>query len=155
VVPYTQLSSDFAHKTVPNYAFIVPNTCNDGHDNPCADGRPGGLVAADAWLQQSVPPILSYIKNHNGLLLITFDEAANTDTSGCCGGGVGGGPGFGGRVGLLAISPTVPAGVQNNTPYDHASLLRTVEDAFGIATHLNNAGSINEHAMTDVFSTGK
>ena len=26
VVPYTALASDFAHNTVPNYAYIVPNT---------------------------------------------------------------------------------------------------------------------------------
>ena len=150
-VPYTQLASDFARGSVPTYAFIVPNTCNDGHDSPCANGQPGGLPTADAWLKQNVPQILSYVKNHNGLLVITFDEAANTDTSGCCGGGVAGSQGSGGRVGLLAISPKVPAGVENSTPYDHASLLRTTEDAFGIAEHLNNASSVNEHAMTDVF----
>jgi len=153
VVPYTALASDLAHNTVPNYAYIVPNTCHDGHDVPtCANGQPGGLVAADAWLQANVPPLLSYIKTHNGLLVITTDEAANTDTSGCCGAGIGGSPGFGGLVGLLAISPTIKPGTQNATPYDHPSLLRTVEDAFGIATHLNNAGAATEHAMTDVFA---
>lgn len=152
VVPYTALSTDLAQNTVPNFAYIVPNTCNDGHDTPtCADGRPGGLVAADAWLRANVPAILSYVQRHNGLLAITFDESANTDTSGCCGGGAAGGTGFGGRVGMLALSPLVARGAENTTPYDHPSLLRTIEDSFGISTHLNNASSPNEHAMTDLF----
>lgn len=153
VVPYTALASDLAQNTVPNFAYIVPNTCNDGHDMPtCADGRTGGLVAADAWLRANVPPILSYVLHHNGLLAITFDESANSDTSGCCGGGSAGGPGFGGRVGLLALSPAIARGAEDATPYDHPSLLRTVEDAFGISTYLNDASSPNEHAMSDLFS---
>lgn len=151
VVPYSSLARDFKQNTVPNYAFIVPNTCDDGHDSPCANGAPGGLVSADAWLKINVPPIINYVRQHNGLLVITFDESANSDTSGCCGGGLGGTRGFGGDIGLLAISPHVPKGVDNPTPYDHASLLRTVEDSFGISQHLNDAGSVNEHAMTDMF----
>lgn len=152
-VPYSAFANDLAQNTVPNYAFIVPNTCNDGHDTPtCANGQPGGLVAADAWLRANVPQILSYIQRHNGLLVITFDESADTDTSGCCGAGPGGAPGTGGRVGLLAISPHIAPGTVNSTPYDHPSLLRTVEDAFGISQYLNNAGSVNEHAMGAIFT---
>ena len=35
------------------------------------------------------------------------------------------------------------------TPYDHASLLRTIEDVFGIGTYLNNAALSSP--MTDLF----
>jgi hypothetical protein len=151
VVPYTQLATDIARHHLPSYAFIVPNTCHDAHDTPvCADGTPGGLATADRWLRHEVPGLLSYLMRDQGLLAITFDEA-ESDSSGCCGGGIGGAPGFGGRVGLLAISPFVRAGQQLDTPYDHASLLRTSEDAFGIATHLKDAGSPREHAMTNLF----
>ena len=61
VVPYTQLASDMSKGTVPRYAFIVPNTCDDGHDSPCSTGQPGGLPTADAWLKQNVPPIINYV----------------------------------------------------------------------------------------------
>ena len=84
--------------------------------------------------------------------MITFDEAEVSDTRGCCGSGSGGSKGFGGRIGLLAISPHVPKGAENSTAFDHDSLLRTVEDAFGISKHLNNAGSPNEHAMAVIFA---
>jgi phosphatidylinositol-3-phosphatase len=42
-----------------NYSFITPNLCNDGHDAPCANGQPGGLTSADAFLRTWVPKITS------------------------------------------------------------------------------------------------
>jgi phospholipase C len=150
VEPYAWLAVDLANDTLPDFSFITPDTCHDGHDNPCADGSAGGLARADLWLSQNVPALLTYLLSHNGLLLITFDEASSTDTSGCCTGGPGGGPGAGGRVGLLALSAAVPSGGVVTTPYDHASLLRTIEDSFGIAEHLNNAGTAAP--MADLFT---
>jgi phosphatidylinositol-3-phosphatase len=149
VVPYSGLAADLAGDTLPAFSFITPDTCHDGHDNPCADGSPGGLARADLWLSQNVPALLAYLRSHDGLLLITFDEASATDTSGCCTGGPGGGPGAGGRVGLLALSAAIRAGRVVSTPYDHASLLRTIEDSLGIAEHLNNAAAAT--AMADLF----
>ncbi len=149
-VPYSALAADLANDALPAFSFITPDTCHDGHDSPCADGSAGGLARADLWLSQNVPALLAYLRSHNGLLLITFDEASTTDTSGCCTGGPGGGPGAGGRVGLLALSAAVPAGGTVKTKYDHASLLRTIEDSFGIAEHLNNAGTAT--AMADLFT---
>ena len=43
--------------TTPNYSFITPNLCNDGHDEPCVDGKPGGLKSADEFLKLWVPRI--------------------------------------------------------------------------------------------------
>jgi len=37
---------------------FTPNLCHDGHDTPCANGEPGGLVSADTWLRQWVPRIM-------------------------------------------------------------------------------------------------
>jgi hypothetical protein len=66
--------------TTPNYAFITPSLCNDGHDQPCvghrSDGQPSGLAAADRFLKQYVPMILaSPAFKQDGLLIVTFDEA--------------------------------------------------------------------------------
>jgi hypothetical protein len=57
-VPLSGLSGDLASaKTTPNLSFIVPDLCHDGHDATCADGGPGGLPAADAFLREWVPRI--------------------------------------------------------------------------------------------------
>lgn len=138
---------------VPEYNLIVPDTCDDGHDAPCADGRPGGLVSADAWLKANLPLIFnSTAYKDRGALFITFDEASNSDTSGCCATGYSRlGYDGGGRVGLLALSPLARVGHATDAYYSHHSLLRTVEAAFRIGEHLNNAASSKEHAMADLF----
>lgn len=160
VVPYTQLATDLSGNSLPNYFFITPDTCHDGHDSPCAAGSPvpscgarnaaaGGLVSADCWLSANLAPLVTYLTSHNGVLFITFDEGATSDTSGCCTGGPGGAAGFGGRVGLLALGAGVATCTVTHHSYDHASLLRTMEDALGISTYLGNASTAT--AMADLF----
>ena len=77
VVNFAALKTDLAgESTTPNLAYITPNLCHDGHDEPCADGEPGGLVSADRFLSTTVPPILaSAAYRHDGLLIVTFDES--------------------------------------------------------------------------------
>jgi len=150
VHPYSQLAAVLAADALPNFSFITPDTCHDGHDDPCSNGSPGGLVSADAWLAAEVPPLLAYLRAHNGLLIINFDEG-NPATSGqelctaCAGGGLGG------RTGAVLVGAGVPDHAVVETGFDHASLLRTIEDSFGIAEHLGLAGNANAAPMTSVF----
>jgi hypothetical protein len=139
-------------KTTPNYVFITPNLCNDGHDAECVDGGPGGLEAANAFLQKWVPLITqSPAFKQDGLLVITFDESDGAGPEGstaCCGEKplpqAKHDPGFkgpgGGRIGAVLLSPFIKPGTVSNEPYNHYSLLRTVEDLFGLA-HLGYAGA--------------
>ena len=170
VVPYTALATDLASAaTTPNYAFITPDTCHDGHDAPCTapDSGPGGLTSANAWLQTEVPKILGSpaFTTQRSLLLITFDENGISDVQGCCGiladvnQLLGHGPlttsaaaAIGGRIGLLAIGSGVKVGQTVTTPYDHYSYLRTVEDALGIGEHLNVAGLPITQSMSGLFA---
>jgi phosphatidylinositol-3-phosphatase len=85
VVNLNVLTSDLAdERTTPNFVFITPNLCDDGHDGngtgdpgtTCANGQPGGLTSADAFLQKWVPTIMaSPAYQRDGLLIITFDES--------------------------------------------------------------------------------
>src|SRR5205814_5768954 len=86
VVDLSQLDKDLARpKTTPQFSFITPNLCHDGHDSPCVDGQPGGLVSADAFLQAWVPRIESSpAYAEGGMIVITFDEAESSDASACC-----------------------------------------------------------------------
>lgn len=147
--PFTELQTDLANNMLPAYSFITPDTCNDGHDSPCADGSPGGLTSADQFLQANLPALIDYLQGHDGVLFITTDEGAGSDTSGCCHGGPGGQAGFGGQVGLLALGPMVAAGTTSAAQYDHASLLRTEEDLLGIGSYLNNAAASTP--MADIW----
>src|ERR1700722_15810025 len=81
VVNLRQLGADLKSRAAtPNYVFITPNLCHDGHDgghgNACVDGEPGGLVSADRFLATLVPQIMSSPAfRRDGLLIITFDES--------------------------------------------------------------------------------
>jgi hypothetical protein len=147
-VPLSRLRGDLAQiGTTPNYAFITPNLCNDGHTNPCVGvnvqgTHTGGLVAANAWLETWIPTIVnSAAFKQDGLLIVTFDEAGLTDTSSCCNAPTGLGtvwPGLlpgqgGGRVGAVLISKWIRPGSVNATPYNHYSQLRSVEQLFGLS----------------------
>lgn len=136
--------------TTPNLAMITPNLCHDGHDSPCVDGETGGLVSADAWLKQWVPAITSSPAfKKDGVLVITFDESdgPQSDAAACCGEGPGPNsplPGItgmgGGRVGALVLSPFTKGGTWSTTPYNHYSLLASIEDTFGLP-YLGYAGA--------------
>jgi hypothetical protein len=163
VVPLSQLSKDImSPSTTPNYAFVTPDLCNDGHDAECADGGPGGLPAADAFLKKWVPIILgSPGFSTSGLLVVTWDEA-NVDpdsSTACCDQPTGPntpspgivGPG-GGRTGSVLISPFIQPGSKNDTPYNHYGLLRSIEDLFGLG-HLGYAAQPSLKAFgDDVFN---
>ncbi|AIY39512.1 phosphoesterase [Collimonas arenae] len=90
VVNLNQLSSDLqATASTPNYVFITPNLCDDGHDGDgtgaagkgCANGKPGGLTSADAFLKTWIPIIMaSPAYKQDGMIVITFDEGNYTQT---------------------------------------------------------------------------
>jgi hypothetical protein len=147
VVPLTGLTQDLSTvASTANYTFITPNLCNDGHDTGCANGDPGGLPQADSFLKTWVPQIMaSPAYKQDGLLLITFDEAASSDASACCGeqpglsGSMPGGTGpGGGDVGAVMLSPFIKAGTVSQTAYNHYSMLGSIEDLFGLS-HLGYA----------------
>ena len=143
VVNFDPLPRDLSNAALtPNYVFITPDLCNDGHDAPCANGQPGGLRQADSFLRTWVPRITSSpaFLEQAGLLIITFDEAVTSDASSCCGEIAGPGsplPGItgsgGGDVGAVLLSPCIAPGTVTQTPYNHYAMLRSVEDLFGLS----------------------
>ena len=162
VVDGSALQSDLASATTtPNFSFIVPDTCQDGHD-VCAPQNNGELQI-DAFLHTVVPAIEnSPAFRDRGALFITFDESdvttspsSQAEYKGCCASGPdGSGLDGGGQVGLLLLSPLAQTDTASRLPYDHFSLLRTIEDGFGITEHLNQAGAATERPMADLFASG-
>ncbi|MCU6481808.1 alkaline phosphatase family protein [Arthrobacter sp. A2-55] len=150
VVDFSQFAADLATvQTTPNLSYISPNLCDDGHDSPCVDGRPGGLATINAWLKQQVPKILdSPAFKEDGMLVITFDEAEGNTTGPS---GIPGGTG-GGRIGALVLSPHTKGGTTSSILYNHYSLLASIEDIFSLP-HLGYAGATGLNRFgPDVFN---
>ncbi|RAN76533.1 hypothetical protein B5P43_23340 [Bacillus sp. SRB_336] len=150
VRPLGQLTTDLrSTATTPNFAFISPSLCDDGH-NECPAPR-----TPDAWLSTWIPRITSSPAYKDSMIVIVADEAKN-DSRACCmepsgpnvpypgaphgstlGQAEGGGTG-GGRIGALVLSPYVKAGSTSTVPYNDYSLLRSLENLFSLP-HLGYA----------------
>jgi hypothetical protein len=169
----SELATTFASDaTAPNFTYIVPNQCEDGHD-ACSQPVAGAgldpvsasevqLSQVDGFLKRYVPPIVdSPVFKRDGLLVVTFDEAV--ENLSCCHeqpgpatsdpGNQGGIPGSGGGdSGAVLISPFIKPGGVNATGYNHYALLRSVEDLFGLG-HLGYAGLPDLSAFgSDVYT---
>jgi phosphatidylinositol-3-phosphatase len=129
--------------TTRNLTYITPDLCRDGHDDPCANGRTGGLAQVDRFLKVWAPRILaSPAFKKNGMLIITADESDSPagDSSACCGETsgpnvlAGTGPGIvgpgGGKVGALVISHFTRPNTWSTTPYNHYSLLASLAELY-------------------------
>jgi hypothetical protein len=163
VVNLDAFYSDLASvATTPNFSFITPNLCHDGHDSPCADGEPGGLISANTFLQTLAPKIMaSPAFQKDGLLIVTFDESGGpqSDSSSCCGESAGLNtplPGLtgtgGGIVGAVMVSRLIKPGTVSTTSYNHYSMLRSIEDLFGLQ-YIGYAGASGQNSFgSDVYS---
>ena len=133
IVPATALDHDLANHALPRFVWLIPNLCHDMHSCDTYTG--------DRYLHALVPRLLGAL-GPSGILFITFDEGA-TD-SGCCG------VAKGGRIVTIVAGPGARAGARSMTPYDHYSLLRTVEDLLGLP-RLGGAALSSSRPMTDLL----
>lgn len=141
IVPFTQLAADLQNNTLPDYAFIVPNEYDDAHNCPaelttCTNDQM--LAPADDWLSANIAPLLASANFQNSLLIITFDESEDSDSAH-----------GGGHVPAVLISPSVKAGYQSTTFYQHESTLRLMMEGLGV-TDLPGAAATAPQ-MSDFF----
>jgi hypothetical protein len=165
IVGFNQLDRDLAADTMPNYAQIIPNQCNEMHglgegpDIPpdCRGGdSPGVIRRGDAEIGMLVDKIMRskvWSDPGNTAIVVTFDENNAGERSrgvqGCCGYDPKSKANFGGgHIVTIVITNHGPRHVQDPTPYNHYSLLRTTEAAFGIDEYLGHAADTDKGVVT-------
>jgi hypothetical protein len=131
--PYAELATDLKNDTLPQYVWITPNLCDDMHDS-CGGGNP--IAQGDTWLADNVPPILnSAAFKEAGALFIVWDEADNGD----------------GPIPMIVLSPFAKGkGYSNSIHYTHGSMLRTIEEIFGVQPLLRDAAK--EKDLSKMFT---
>ncbi|MBV9263014.1 MAG: acid phosphatase, partial [Candidatus Eremiobacteraeota bacterium] len=82
------------------------NLCHDTHD--CA------VSVGDKWLAKNLPPIIAWNKSHQGLLILTWDEAA-PDANGK------------NQIATVLVGPMVKPGSKSMQNVNHYSVLHTIE----------------------------
>ena len=132
LVPDTALAADLATGQVPNLAFIVPDQCHDLHglESTCS----GDQLAqqTDDYLRSTIDTIMhaSVWSSSRSAIVITADEGESD--LGCCGATPGGG-----RVATIVIRSDQTQPLQDATPYNHISLVASIQTVFGLGCRVN------------------
>jgi hypothetical protein len=147
LVPDTVLNNDLTTDSVPNYSFIVPDQCHDMHGlgPTCPDGRTN-IRVADEYLRTTVDAITSSRTWQEGsnAIVITFDEGSTT--AGCCEANPGGG-----QVVTIVVRNRQDAPIQDATPFNHYSLVATIEKAFSVPCTQKACDVANVPTMDKLF----
>lgn len=95
----------------PNFAMICPNELHDMHDgsNFAVQVRNG-----DAWLSRHLPPLITYAKNNNGLVILTMDESNNQ------------------HIPTIVAGYGIPGRKTVSHSINHYNVTKTVVDNFGL-----------------------
>ena len=113
--PFTAFPTDFTR--LPTVSFVTPDMCHDMHDCPVATG--------DRWLRTHLDAYARWATTHNSLLVVTFDENAGGTVN---------------QIPTVLVGQQVRPGLypESMNPY---TLLRTLEDAYGLAPLGHAAGT--------------
>lgn len=109
-LPLGALPGGLSRGSLARFNLIVPDLCDDEHD--CS------VDTGDRWLQAWMPRILRSQAYRNGrtALFVTYDEGSGGDN----------------RVYTVVVAPSVRRGTVSAEPFDHYSLLRTIERMLGL-----------------------
>ncbi|MGH6889448.1 MAG: alkaline phosphatase family protein [Rhizomicrobium sp.] len=172
IVGFDVLDRDLASGNVPNYAQIVPDQCDDMRGLPAGPNVPADCIydAGDKLISRGdvvagrlvaeIQRSRFWSRPDNSAIVITFDEGdpahPGGHAAGCCGSSPTDpdNPG-GGWIPTIVIANHGPRALTDLNPYNHYSLLRTTEDAFGISEHLGHAADTAHRVldMTALFAT--
>jgi hypothetical protein len=171
IVPFTQFGLDLATDNVPNFVWIGPDQCNDMHSISAADaaiiGNPGCVAPAsgldhsviqqgDDFVQATVSMIKgSKVWSENSAIVIVWDEDDYIGHAGCCHSPTGvGGAVLGGDSApfLVVTSGDHQHIVDSTTPYNHYSLLATIEQLWNLGCLEQACGFSTPELMTKFFN---
>ena len=135
--PFSQFTADLANGTLPEFSYIVPDVNDDAHD--------GTPQQADSWLQANVVLPLSnnpaFVPGGDGLLIVDFDEAADSDAAN-----------GGGHVSPVFWGPQAKTGYTqaSTTLYQHQSMLRSIMELLGLPNPPGDAATAP--SMSEFFA---
>ena len=131
--PYAELRRDINKNLVSSYVFITPNLCNDMHGALGCKTR-DTVKRGDDWLKVELPAITKWANKNHGVIFITWDEGDETN-----------------KMPFIAAGFGVKAGYAGNVPYNHGSILKSIEMIFGLPL-LRTV--VEDNDLSDLFRKG-
>ena len=166
MVGFDRLYADLRTGNVPNFSLIVPNLCDEMHGtgNPL-DGDDCSVLLGhklisrgDVNVKKIVAAIMAspaWSAKGNSAIVITFDEDDGGGHDGCCGNDKNDPANLGGgHIATVVVTNHGPRGIVDATAYNHYSLLRTIQDAFGLQPYLGRTTAPGVVSMTKLFAIG-
>lgn len=121
--PYTSFPSATSYSLLPTVSFIIPNLAHDMH-NPTTSPTTA-ITTGDTWLSNNIPSLVQWVKTHNSLLIIQYDEDEGIVIGGVTIGGAGN------NIPTMFIGSMVHGGTYSNH-INHFNILRTIEDMYAL-----------------------
>lgn len=132
VRPESELATDLANDAVSGYVFITPDRCHNMHD-ACSSGD--RVKNGDAFLAEEIPKLQSSkAYQDGGAIFVTWDESEDGEWP----------------IGMLVLSPFAKVGYRSHTPFNHSSLLRTLQEVFAVEPLLRDAK--NATSLGELFT---
>ena len=113
--PFTDFPTDFT--TLPTVSYVVPNLNDDMHNLSIPTG--------DTWLTTNLSTYINWVKAHNSLLILTFDEDDLIHSN---------------NIATIFYGPMVQGG-HYSKHIDHYKVLSTIEDIYGLTYAANDSSS--------------
>ena len=150
VIPQTQVLNDITNKQLAAVSWVIPNGATSDH----ALSNDG---SGPSWVASIVNAIGNSSYWSNTAIIITWDDwggwydhvpppqvLVNCAQWGC-------GYVYGFRVPLIVVSPYAKAAYISHTPHDFGSILKYIEDTFGLPS-LGYADANNLGDLSDCFN---
>lgn len=118
--PFTAFpSSNFS--SLPTVSFVVPDQDNDMHNGTA----PTNITTGDNWFYNNMNSYIQWAKTNNSLFILTYDEDNTL---------------YNNHIPTIFSGPMVAKALYANR-IDHYSILRTIEDMYGLPYAGNAATS--------------
>jgi acid phosphatase len=142
------------YSSLPTVSFVIPNLVHDMHNGPVSSS----VRVGDEWLKKNIAGYYEWAKQHNRLLILTFDESDKSTLRGGLTNPADKDPNKRNRIAtILAGAHIKPGEYAEGKGVDHVSLLRMIEAMYKLDKSgaqpwkALKAGIADDFPMRDIF----
>jgi phosphatidylinositol-3-phosphatase len=142
------------YNSLPTVAFVIPNLVHDMHNGSI----PSGIMAGDKWLREHMDGYYNWAKQHNSLLILTFDENSQSTLTGGLTDPADKDPKKSNRIVTILAGAHIKHGeYSEGKGVTHVNVLRTLEAMYKLNRSGNQqwnalkAGIADDFVINDVF----
>ncbi len=145
------------YNSLPTVSFVIPNLVHDMHNG----AAPESVMTGDQWLKDHIDGYYQWAKQHNSLLILTFDESGESTVLGGATNPANPDPRKRNHIVTILAGAHVKHGqYAEGKGANHVSVLRTLEAMYQLnrsgsqQKYARQAGIADDFIIKDVFEVG-